>query len=103
MRFVDKYFPYGFRKKESSQTTPRVRFSAIAVGVWLAIKEKSALVESGPAIDLSTWLSSDDFFLLTTSSAANVRSRILNRIEYVQYMVSGDRNEAKKRAPASED
>ncbi len=102
MRFVDKYFPYGFRKKESSQATPRVRFSAIAVGVWLAIKEKSALVESGPAIDPSTWLSSDDFFLLTTSSAANVRSRILNRIEYVQYMISGDRDKAKERAPASE-
>ena len=31
--FVDVHFPYGFRKTENHNSTPRVRFEAIAVGV----------------------------------------------------------------------
>jgi hypothetical protein len=48
-------------------------------------------------------VSSDDFVLLTTSSAANVRSRIENRTEYVKYMLLGDEKEANKRVPNGSD
>lgn len=99
MGFVEEHFPDGFRKKPSSRTTPRVRFDAIAVGVWLAVRGDRRILDNGPAIDPQRWLASEDFFLLTTSSAANVRSRILNRTEYVQYMVSGDEDEARRRVP----
>ncbi len=102
MRFVEQHLPNGFRKKPNSRTTPRVRFDAIAVGIWLAAKEDSTIIEHKPAIDPNDWLSSEEFFLLTTSSAANVRSRILNRTEYVQYMVLGDRGRANSILPPTE-
>lgn len=102
MRFVQQFFPHGFRKKATSTTTPRVRFDAIAVGTWKALKEDPTLARTGPSIDVEQWLDSDDFFVLTTSSAANVRSRIENRTEYVQLMLLGREDEAQERAPGKE-
>jgi hypothetical protein len=90
MGFVEAHFPNGFKKKSAATTTPRGRFDAIGVGVWLAIQEDSTLEETGPKIRVADWLDSDDFFTHTTSSAANVRSRILNRTEYVKYMLLGN-------------
>jgi hypothetical protein len=86
MLFVDKHFPYGFRKNEKSKTTPRVRFDAIAVGTSWALEQKPALKPKTPVTD---WLASEEFFTLTTSSAANVRSRILGRIGYVRDQLLG--------------
>lgn len=94
MAFVESYFPYGFRKKATSKATPRVRFDAIAVGVWLAARREPQFLRQKPTIDPKEWIVSDDFFELTTSSAANVRSRILNRTEYSQFMLMGRREEA---------
>ena len=53
LRFVDKYFEFGFRKTKTAKSTPRVRFEAIAVGVGLALREKSDLVPQS-----MDWLSS---------------------------------------------
>lgn len=80
LRFVAAYFPYGFAKNPQAKTTPRVRFDAIAIGASLAMRQKPGLRPS----DVNTWLNSDDFTMFTTSSAANVRSRIVGRIQYVR-------------------
>ena len=86
MRFVDKYCPNGFAKTPRAKFTPNVRFDAIAVGTAEALRLKPNLV---PATPPEEWLSSDDFRTLTTSNAANVRSKIQDRIEYVRDRLLG--------------
>jgi hypothetical protein len=81
MKFVDQRFPHGFTRKEGAQFTPMVRFDAIAVGTAEALKKKPGLI---PRVAPKNWLVSNDFLALTTSNAANVRSSILNRIEFVR-------------------
>jgi hypothetical protein len=98
MGFVDKYFPFGFAKSKTAKTTPRVRFDAIAVGAWLAIRDNPEILRTGPRIPPDEWLPSDDFFTLTTSSAANVRSRIERRTAFVRYMLLGDAKAARSSA-----
>ena len=78
--FVETHFPYGFKKSSSSNTTPRVRFEAISVGVHLALLEEPDLIPS----PVSEWLSSDEFINHTRSDAANNKSKVIARIEYVR-------------------
>jgi len=94
MGFVERTFPNGFSKTASARTTPRVRFDAIAVGAWKAESESPGLLKSLDA-DIS-WLTSDDFFLLTTSSSANSRVRIERRSDFVrdQLMSQGSETDA---------
>lgn len=79
LKFVDDYFPHGFVKTDKAQTTPRVRFEAIAVGVALALREQPNLMVSN--LD---WLYSEEFKKHTTSDASNSNSRVIARIEYVR-------------------
>ncbi len=79
LEFVDRYFPGGFRKSPSSNTTPRVRFEAISVGVSLALAVDPDL--SPTAMD---WLGSDEFAVHTTTHASNSPARVRGRIEYVK-------------------
>jgi hypothetical protein len=81
MTFVDTYFPNGFTKGPRSTFTPNVRFDAIAVGVAEALRERPGLK---PTRDPAEWLDSERFFALTTSNAANVRSKIMDRIAFVR-------------------
>jgi hypothetical protein len=37
VKFVNTNFSHGFRKDETNQSIPRVRFEAISVGVFLAL------------------------------------------------------------------
>jgi hypothetical protein len=82
--FIEKYFPNGFRKGKKHTTTPRIRFEAIAVGVALALKEKSGLEPSSV-----TWLDSPEFKKHTTSDASNSKPKIKHRIEYVRDQLLG--------------
>jgi hypothetical protein len=82
--FVEKYFPYGFKKDINNKSVPRVRFEAIAVGINLALKENPNLKNP----DL-TWLESDDFDEHTTSDAANNRLKLVGRIEFVRDKLLG--------------
>lgn len=79
VNFISEYFPIGFRKEENSNSTPRVRFEAIAVGVYLALKEDDAL--NNPNLD---WLGSEGFKLQTTSDASNNPNRLKDRVEFVR-------------------
>ncbi|THD82086.1 MAG: DUF262 domain-containing protein [Phenylobacterium sp.] len=82
MTFVQRVFPYGFRKGPTAQTTPRVRFEAIAVGSHLAILQRPELAAATP--DVSGWLEGDAFQLVTTSDAANVKSKLQRRLDFVR-------------------
>jgi len=79
VRFVDTYFPHGFRKDENNQSIPRVRFEAISVGVFLALQENPSLKSP----DMG-WLNSKGFKIQTTSDSSNNPNRLQNRIEFVR-------------------
>jgi hypothetical protein len=80
MEFVEGYFPHGFAKGGASQTTPRVRFEALAVGTNLALREQPNL----RARPVRKWLESEDFRKHTTTHASNSGPRLRGRIEYVR-------------------
>ncbi len=82
--FVDKYFPYGFKKSENATTTPRVRFETLSVGVHIALQKKPNLVP--PEID---WLDSKEFKVHTRSDASNSRTKVEARIEFVRDKLLG--------------
>lgn len=84
LSFVEKNFPDGFRKSPNSKSIPRVRFEAIAVGCNLALREKPDLTDVN--ID---WLNSDEFKQQTTSDAANNKSKVVGRIEFVKNCLLG--------------
>lgn len=85
LEFVEKYLPNGFAKTANAKSTPRVRFDALAVGIALALNNKPGLeITKNPA-----WLDSAMFKKLTTSDAANNRSRVLGRINYVKETLLG--------------
>jgi len=77
--FINNNFPIGFRKEESNNSIPRVRFEAISVGVYLALQENPNL--TSPNMD---WLNSEGFKIQTTSDASNNPNRLQSRIEFVR-------------------
>jgi uncharacterized protein with ParB-like and HNH nuclease domain len=84
LKFVEQYFPNGFRKKSSHTRTPRIRFEAISVGVALALRENPSLVP----VNLD-WLESPEFKEHTTSDASNSRPKVIARIEFVRDRLLG--------------
>ncbi|HBX51930.1 MAG: hypothetical protein A2275_18545 [Bacteroidetes bacterium RIFOXYA12_FULL_35_11] len=87
LNFVQSNFPYGFKKSENSKSIPRVRFEAIAVGTNLALRENPDLTPSN--LD---WINSNEFKKETTSDAANNKSKVVGRIEFVKNCLSGNQN-----------
>ncbi|MDI9312330.1 MAG: hypothetical protein QM535_19125 [Limnohabitans sp.] len=85
LKFVEDNFPNGFRKSESSKSIPRVRFEAIAVGTNLALRKNPRLV-----IDNVKWINSNEFKHWTTSDAANNKSKVIGRIEFVKNCLEGN-------------
>lgn len=78
LEFVTAVSPNGFTKSESGNQVPRVRFEAIAVGTALALRQNSNLFDIKP--DITPALKSDEFEIATKSDAANVKSKLLNRV-----------------------
>ena len=85
LKFVETNFPNGFRKSENSKSIPRVRFEAIAVGTNLALRENTHLTISN--VD---WVNSNEFKQWTTSDAANNKSKVIGRIDFVKNCLSGN-------------
>jgi hypothetical protein len=83
--FVSQYFPNGF-KRTGYKTVPRIRFEAIAVGVSLALREKTDLIPGG----VDQWLDSHEFIKHTRSDASNSRPKLVNRIHYVRDNLLGN-------------
>jgi uncharacterized protein with ParB-like and HNH nuclease domain len=80
LQFVKDNFDNGFRKSPNSKSTPRGRFEAIAVGVILAIESGENLNNN----NVKEWIDSDEFKTVTTSDAANNKSKLIERIEFVK-------------------
>lgn len=81
VNFVTEAFPNGFRKTPTGNQVPRVRFEAIAVGVALAARQNLALFNE--PVRMVDWADDENFSEVTTSDAANVKSKLINRIAYV--------------------
>ena len=80
LAFVRDHLPNGFKKTGPGRSVPRVRFEAISVGIGLALRD-------GRPINVGRipeWLDSDQFKEWTTSDAANNRSNVLGRIDFVR-------------------
>lgn len=69
----------GFRKSFKSKTTPRARFEAISIGIALALSTDKHLSSEN-----NDWIDSDEFKEITSSDAANNKSRLIQRITYVR-------------------
>lgn len=91
LEFVKKAFPNGFRKLSNPNTTPRARFEAIAIGSDQALQQNPGIFNQVP--DTSPWLDSKEFGEITTSDAANVKSKLQKRIDYVKQALLGEPND----------
>jgi hypothetical protein len=90
MGFVQRVFPYGFRKSASGSATPRARFEAIAIGSYLAIRERPQLATlSAQQINVASWISGDEFSEITGSDGANAIARLRGRIDFVKDKLVG--------------
>lgn len=87
LKFVEDNFPNGFRKSENSKSIPRVRFEAISVGANLSLRENPNLT-----INNIEWLNSNEFKQWTTSDAANSKSKVIGRIEFVRNCLLGNKD-----------
>ena len=77
----------GFRKTKASKSTPRARFEALSIGIALALAENPNL----PPRDISNWIDGEEFAKCTRSDAANNKSKLKRRIEFVKNkLLSGE-------------
>lgn len=83
LAFVKNTFPNGFKKTANANSTPRVRFEAIAIGSYHALKEHAEIADA-PYPNVSDWIDKPGFLDVTTSDAANVKSKIIARFNFVR-------------------
>lgn len=86
--FIERVFPYGFRRNVKGKATPRARFEAIAVGSRLALNNRPALANQAVA-DVLPWLTSEDFTRVTGSDGANAIARLRERTGFVRDRLLG--------------
>lgn len=80
--FIRRVSSNGFNKSSTGRQVPRVRFEAIAVGAALALRHDPAIFERVDSI--APLLNSKAFADATRSDAANVKSKLLGRINLVR-------------------
>jgi hypothetical protein len=86
--FVERVFPYGFRKSTKGTASPRARFEAIAVGSRLALDERPDLVDEDVA-NVLPWLEGLEFKRVTGSDGANAIARLRERTHFVRDRLLG--------------
>lgn len=90
LEFVKRNFPYGFKKNENSNSTPRSRFEAIAVGTDRALQQYPELDGFAPEeLGIREWLDSAEFYRTTSSDGANALARLQGRITFVSEKLVG--------------
>lgn len=82
MTFVQKVFPYGFRKGKTGNATPRARFEALAVGSRQALDANPALT-SDQVPSVLTWINEDAFSGIVGADGANAIARLRSRVKFV--------------------
>jgi len=78
LNFVEAASPHGFTKSDTGKQVPRVRFESIAVGAALALRSDPTIADR--VTDISPLLDTGVFSEATKSDAANVKSKLLNRL-----------------------
>ncbi|NES04834.1 MAG: DUF262 domain-containing protein [Okeania sp. SIO2F4] len=82
IEFVAENFPNGFRSgKKLNQTTTRVKFESLSVGVALALREKNNLQYQGDDLLNSP---RSNFQNYTKGDASSSNKKVIRRIEYVR-------------------
>lgn len=87
--FIERVFPYGFRRSPKGKATPRARFEAIGVGSRLALDERPGLANDNIE-DVTPWLTSEDFTKVTGSDGANAIARLRERTGFVRNRLLGE-------------
>ncbi|KAA0115094.1 DUF262 domain-containing protein [Mycolicibacterium sp. P9-22] len=83
--FVERVFPYGFKRSAKGKFTPRARFEAIAIGSDLAIRENGGLLSAtARQVNVAEWIGDSEFDAIVGSDGANAVARLRGRIEYVR-------------------
>ncbi len=88
IEFIERVFPYGFRRNEKGKATPRARFEAIAVGTTLALIARPELRDA-VVPNVLPWLSSPEFSDVTGSDGANAIARLRERTGFVRDRLLG--------------
>lgn len=87
LSFVEKNFPYQFRKSKNAKNVSRIRFEATAVGSSLALDEKPILMDTN--LENQNWAYQEPFLLMMRSDASNSKPKVKARIEYVKNKLMG--------------
>ena len=88
MKFVSRVFLHGFRRTPKGIASPRARFEAIAIGSYLAMKDRPGLAtNSNPD---TSWAMEEEFRTITGGDGANGIGRLKGRIEFVRNKLMGD-------------
>lgn len=89
MSFAEEHLapPY-FARTGREYSTPRVRFEALSVGLFLALEQNPQLNPQS-----YNWMESNEFKRLTTSDASNNQGRLKARVEFVRDCLLGLENE----------
>jgi hypothetical protein len=82
MSFVEKTFPWGFRKTPKGTASPRARFESIAIGSFLALEKIPDL--SDKVINVESWHNCNEYKNVVGADGANAKKRLLGRINYVR-------------------
>ena len=86
MSFIERVFPNGFRRSVTGRATPRARFESIAIGSYLALKQRPELATMDKnSIAVSVWTEGPEFTSAIGADGANARSRLEGRINFVRH------------------
>ncbi|HVA50082.1 MAG TPA: DUF262 domain-containing protein [Pirellulales bacterium] len=88
MAFCKRAFPLGFKKTKRGIDTPKTRYEALAIGAYLALKERPSLKEQTP--DVSGWIEGEDFMRWTKSGGANPKAALGGRLNFVRDKLLGE-------------
>jgi hypothetical protein len=81
MRFVERHFPFGFRRNVKGRATPRARFEAIAIGSDLALREKPEIMDQN--LNVAAWVTGEEFQKVAGSGSANAINKLRGRLKFV--------------------
>ncbi|MEM8640914.1 MAG: DUF262 domain-containing protein [Cyanobacteria bacterium P01_G01_bin.54] len=82
MKFVQKNFPWGFRRTKKGITSPRSRFEAIAIGSYYALSENPNI--ESESLHVEAWHDSEEFKKIIGADGANAKGKLIGRIDFVK-------------------
>jgi hypothetical protein len=88
MQFVERNFPWGFRRVAKGKVTPRARFESIAIGSYWALQKRPEIASQ--SFSVATWLETEEFAKVTGADGANAVGRLRSRIHFVRDHLLGE-------------